>query len=62
MGDNLKIRLLTDNLLKTLNESDLPIEVKRMCLKDILNEATKKADEQVKLELEELKNKEKEIE
>lgn len=58
MGDNLKIRLLQKNLLDVLNASDLPIEVKRICLKDLLSEATKKADELVQKEAEEEKEKE----
>lgn len=60
MGDNLKIRMFRENLLKVIDMSDLPIEVKRMTLEMILQEATKVADKRVQEELKEYKAKEKE--
>ena len=52
MGDNLKIRKLRESLVECLNASTLPIEVKRMVLKEALDSATTLADQQIKLELE----------
>ena len=47
---NLKIRLLEDSILNLINESDLPIEIKRLVVSDIFNLVVKQADKEVKEE------------
>lgn len=47
---NLKIRLLEDSILNLINESNLPIEIKRLVVSDIFNLVVKQADKEVKEE------------
>ena len=60
MGDNLRIRKLRLDLVQTMNESLLPMEVKRMVLDDLLVEVTQLADKEIEKELAEEKSKESE--
>lgn len=48
---NLKIRHLEDNILNMINESDLPIEVKRLVLSDVFNLVLKQSDKEVAAEI-----------
>jgi len=50
MGDNLKIRKLKTDLADVLNESLLPIEVKRMIVEDLNWELLQLANEVVEKE------------
>ena len=50
MGDNLKIRTLKTDLANVLNESLLPIEVKRMIVEDLNRELLQLANEVVEKE------------
>ena len=50
MGDNLKIRKLKTDLANVLNESLLPIEVKRMIVEDLNRELLQLANEVVEKE------------
>lgn len=52
MADNLKIRLLKEDMIKLLNKSTLPIEVKRMVVKEVLDSVNDLADKTVQAELE----------
>lgn len=54
MGDNLKIRKLRLDITQTLNNSHLPIEVKRMIVNDILLELNQLAEAEIQKEAEEL--------
>lgn len=60
MGDNLKIRKLRIDLMNDLNNSALPIEVKRNILELLLVEVNKLADDMVQKEIAEEKSKESE--
>lgn len=60
MGDNSRIRKLRLDIVKVLNESLLPMEVKRMTLDDLLVEVTNLADKEIEKELAEEKSKESE--
>lgn len=60
MGDNSRIRKLRLDIVKVLNESLLPMEVKRMTLDDLLLEVTNLADKEIEKELAEEKSKESE--
>lgn len=51
MGDNLRIRKLKKALADTLNESLLPMEVKRMTLNELLTEVTQLAEQEVQKEV-----------
>lgn len=62
MGMNLEIRELNDSLCKTLNQSTLPIEVKRLVVDKILNVLTDASNEMVKREIDEIISNEKEKE
>ena len=44
---NLKIRTLEDGIIELVNNSDLPTEVKRLILSDVLNLVIKQADKEV---------------
>jgi hypothetical protein len=44
---NKEIRLLEDNLIALLNDSSLPIEVKRLVVKDVLSLVSKQADREI---------------
>lgn len=48
---NLKIRHLEDNILNMINESDLPIEVKRLIISDVFNLVLKQSDKEVAAEI-----------
>ena len=59
MGDNLKIRKLKNDLILTLNESLLPVEVKRMIVEDINKTLTELADNEVRKEEDEMRKEKK---
>lgn len=44
---NSEIRRLEDKIIDDINEADLPIEVKRLVLSDVLNLVTRQADKEV---------------
>ena len=44
---NLKIRNLEDMIIDAINASDLPIEVKRLIVSDVLNLILRQADKEV---------------
>lgn len=48
---NIKIRTLEETLLGELNASDVPMEVKRLILSDLLTMVTKQADTTIQAEL-----------
>ena len=50
--DNLKIRMLREQLISDLNEEDLPIECKRLVLKEIMSVVNDAADGQIEKERE----------
>lgn len=50
--DNLKIRMLREKLINDLNDVDLPIEVKRLVLKEIMALVNDAADGQIEKERE----------
>lgn len=52
MADNLKIRVLREDMIKLLNKSTLPIEVKRMVVKEVQEMVNDLADKTVQAELE----------
>lgn len=52
MADNLKIRVLREDMIKLLNKSTLPIEVKRMVVKEVHEMVNELADKTVQAELE----------
>ena len=56
MGDTLKIRKLKTDLADVLNESLLPIEVKRMIVEDLNRELLQLANEVVEKERQALLN------
>ena len=60
MRDNLKIRKLKTDLADVLNESLLPIEVKRMIVEDLNRELLQLANEVVEKERQALLNEESE--
>lgn len=47
---NLEIRRFEQNLIRMINESELPIEAKRLVMKDVLHQVESVADDQVKKE------------
>lgn len=55
MGDNLRIRKLQDDLIKTLNESNLPLELLLLVIEKLHIEIKQKADLAVLQELEVMK-------
>ena len=55
MGDNLRIRTLRQQIINDLNESNLPFEVLRMILEDILREVNNLTETAIQKEIEELK-------
>ena len=55
MGDNLRIRKLQDDLIKTLNDSNLPLELLLLVIEKLHIEIKQKADLAVLQELEALK-------
>lgn len=48
---NVKIRQFEDGILNMINESDLPIEVKRLVVADIFNLVLKQSDKEVANEI-----------
>ena len=50
--DNLKIRMLREKLISDLNEVDLPIECKRLVLKEIMSVVNDTADSEIAKEQE----------
>lgn len=48
--DNLKIRMLREQLINDLNEVDLPIECKRLVLKEIMSSVNDAADGEIRKE------------
>ena len=48
---NLKIRQFEDSILNMINESDLPMEVKRLVLSDVFNLILKQSDKEVAAEI-----------
>lgn len=52
--ENLAIRQLEDAIINTLNEINLPIEVKRLVLSDVYNKVVKESDKQIAKEVAEL--------
>ena len=53
---NKTIRVLEDTIIKILNATDLPIEVKRIVIADIYHEVIKQADSEFILMIEEEKD------
>lgn len=47
---NLKIRKFEQAIITFVNASQLPIEVKRLCLLDILNQVSQAAEQEVYVE------------
>lgn len=50
--DNLRIRMLREKLINDINEVDLPIECKRLVLKEIMSLVNDAADGQIEKERE----------
>ena len=50
--DNLRIRMLREKLINDINEVDLPIEVRRLVLKEILSVVNDTADSEIAKEQE----------
>lgn len=48
---NLKTRELSNGLIRQINQSDVPIEVKRLIVKDIMSQLEKEANEVIAAEL-----------
>ena len=48
---NFKIRQFEDSILNMINESDLPMEVKRLVIADIFNLVIKQSDKEVAAEI-----------
>ena len=48
---NLKVREFSQAIINFINQSPLPIEVKRLCMSDIATQLQHTADEQIKAEL-----------
>lgn len=59
---NLEIRQLNDNIVGVLNQSKLPIEVKRLVVDKVLSVLTEAANEMVKQEIDEMMKSSKEKE
>lgn len=55
MGDNLRIRKLQEDIIKTLNESNLPLELLLLVIEKLHIEIKQKADLAVLQELEAMK-------
>ena len=55
---NYEIRKFEDDLIDKFNQCTLPIEVKRLIAKNILNEVTKQADKLILEEIQEMKKEE----
>ena len=59
--DNLKIRMLREQLISDLNDTDLPIECTRLVLKEIMSVVNDAADGQVEKEREMLMKSQEEV-
>lgn len=53
---NLEIRQLNDSIVSILNQSTLPVEVKRLVVDKVLSVLTEAANEMVKREIDESMN------
>ena len=58
MMDNFQIRDFEDKVINLFNSSDLQIEIKRLVAQNVLNLLTKKADETITKEIQEMKREE----
>jgi len=58
MMDNFRIRDFEDKVINLFNSSDLQIEIKRLVAQNVLNLLTKKADETITREIQEMKKEE----
>lgn len=58
MMENFKIRDFEDKVISLFNSSDLQIEIKRLVAQNVLNLLTKKADETITREIQEMKKEE----
>lgn len=58
MMDNFRIRDFEDKVIELFNSSDLQIEIKRLVAQNVLNLLTKKADETITREIQEMKKEE----
>ena len=58
MMDNYRIRKFEDDVIEIFNASDLQIEIKRLVAQNVLNLLTKKADETITAEIQEMKEQE----
>ena len=56
--DNFRIRDFEDKVINLFNSSDLQIEIKRLVAQNVLNLLTKKADETITKEIQEMKREE----
>lgn len=56
--DNFRIRDFEDKVINLFNSSDLQIEIKRLVAQNVLNLLTKKADETITREIQEMKKEE----
>ena len=50
--NNLKIRMLREKLINDLNEAEIPIETKRLVLKEIMSSVNDAADGEIRKERE----------
>ena len=55
---NLEIRMFREKIINTINETELPIEVKRLVLKEVMSVVNETADNQIAKEQEMLKTNE----
>lgn len=55
---NTKIRLLSQSIINTFNQSDVPIEAKRLVAVEILQQLKQESDRIIKLEIDEQKRQE----
>lgn len=49
--ENTNIRKLEDEIIEILNQSDVPMEAKRLVISDVLHIVTKEADKEITNEL-----------
>lgn len=57
---NLKIRLFRNKLINSINEEQLPIEIKRLVINEILDQINATSENQIQFELNELNKEDKE--
>lgn len=48
---NLKVRMLQENIYALLNESDLPVEVKRLILKEVYQTVFNASEKEIEKEI-----------